>query len=276
VLDRATGVPVWPIEEREVAQSTVPGERTSPTQPFPTRPAPFERQGITLADLVDYTPELRAEAEAMLAGVDHGPLYQPPSLRGTLNLPGWVGGANWFGAAIDPETGWMYVPSRTSPIRVQLVEAPPERSDFRYVRGGSQSAAGPRGFPLVKGPHVRLTAIDLNTGDHAWQVPVGDGVRQRVIGLGRPDPGPQGGGTFTGPLLTRALLFLGHAGTRDGGEGGPALLAFDKATGRQVHATELPDAPNGTPMTYALDDRQYIVVAVGAGDEAGLVALTLD
>jgi len=276
VLDRATGEPVWPIEERPVAQSTVPGERTSPTQPFPTRPAPFERQGITPADLVDYTPELRAQAEAILAQVDHGGLYHPPSLRGTLNLPGWVGGANWFGAAIDPETGWMYVPSRTSPIRVQLVDAPPDRSDFRYVRGGSQSAAGPQGFPLVKGPHVRLTAIDLNTGDHAWQVPVGDGIRQRIVGLGLADPGPQGGGQFTGPLLTRTLLFLGHQGARDGGPGGPALLAFDKASGRVVHATALPDAPSGTPMTYAVAGRQYIVVAVGSGDEAGLVALTLD
>jgi len=275
VFDRVTGEPLWSIEERPVPQSTVPGERTSPTQPFPTRPAPFERQGISRADLIDYTPELRAEAEAILANSEWGPLFTPPSLKGTLNLPGWVGGANWFGAAIDPETGWMYVPSRTSPIRVQLVEAPAGGSDFRYMRGGSQSAAGPRGLPLVKGPHARLTAIDLNTGEHAWQVPLGDGVRQRLIDMGVPDPGPQGGGSFTGPLLTRTLLFIGHAGTRDGGQGGPALLVFDKASGRQLRAIPLPETPNGTPMTYLSGGRQFLVVAYGSGDDAGLIGLTL-
>ncbi|MGE0158079.1 MAG: pyrroloquinoline quinone-dependent dehydrogenase [Gemmatimonadales bacterium] len=274
VFDRATGEPVWPIEERPVAQSSVPGERTSPTQPFPTRPAPFERQGITVDDLVDYTPALRAGALEILAGVEYGGLYHPPSLKGTLNNPGWVGGGNWQGAALDPETGWMYVPSRTGPIRVTLVEAPPG-SDFRYIRGGSQSAAGPQGFPLLAGPHARLTAIDLNTGEHAWQIPLGDGVRQRVIDLGAPDPGPQGGGAYTGPLLTRTLLFIGHDGRRDGAEGGPALLALDKVTGETLAAIALPDTPNGTPMTYMIDGRQHIVVAYGGGDDAGLVALAL-
>jgi len=275
VFDRATGEPVWPIEERPVAQSTVPGERTSPTQPFPTRPAPFERQGVSVDDLIDYTPALRSAAEAILAGVDYGGLYHPPSLRGTINLPGWFGGANWQGAALDPETGWMYVPSRTGPIRVTLVEAP-AGSDFRYVRGGSQSAAGPQGFPLFKGPHARLTAIDLRTGEHAWQIPLGDGVRQRVIDLGAPDPGPQGGGSYTGPLLTRTLLFIGHDGRRAGAEGGPALLALDKATGATLHAIELPDTPNGTPLTYVAGGRQHIVVAYGGGGDAGLVGLALD
>lgn len=276
VLDRETGEPVWPIEERPVPRSTVPGERTSPTQPFPTRPAPFERQGLSLDDLVDYTPELRAEAEALLEGRVWGPLYTPPSLEGTIVQPGWFGGANWFGAAADPETGMLYVPSRTSQIIVQLVQPDPARSDFRYVRGGEQNVRGPRGFPLVKGPHVRITAIDMNTGEHAWQVPLGDGVRQRVIELGAPDPGPQGGGAFTGPLLTRTLLFIGHQGQRDGGEGGPALLALDKATGRTLHALPLPDTPNGTPMTYEVGGRQYVVVAYGGGQSSGLAALALE
>jgi quinoprotein glucose dehydrogenase len=276
VFDRETGEPVWPIEERPVPQSTVPGERTSPTQPFPTRPAPFERQGLFLDDLVDYTPELRAEAEALLQGTVWGPLYTPPSLQGTIVQPGWFGGANWFGAAADPETGMFYVPSRTSQIMVQLVEPEPSRSDFRYVRGGEQSVRGPRGFPLVKGPHLRLTAIDMNTGEHVWQVPLGDGVRRRVIELGAPDPGPQGGGAFTGPLLTRTLLFIGHQGPRDGGEGGPALLALDKATGRTLRALPLPDTPNGTPMTYEVGGRQYVVVAYGGGRSSGLVALALE
>jgi len=276
VLDRETGEPIWPVVERPVPPSTVPGEKTSPTQPFPTKPAPFESQGIGPDDLIDYTPELRAEAEAILYESDFGPLYTPPSLRGTLNNPGWFGGANWFGAAADPETGMLYIPSRTSPIKVQLVEAPADRSDFRYIRGGDQSARGPQGLPLIKGPHIRLTAINMNSGDHAWQIPLGDGVRQRVISLGGADPGPQGGGAFTGPLLTKTLLFIGHMGARDGDESAPpALLAIDKATGRTLGAIALPGMPNGTPMTYEIDGRQVLVIAVNTGREAGLVALAL-
>ncbi|MEX1256848.1 MAG: pyrroloquinoline quinone-dependent dehydrogenase [Gemmatimonadota bacterium] len=276
VFDRATGEPVWPIEERPVPPSTVPGEELSPTQPFPTRPAPFERQGLTLDDLIDFTPELRAEAGRIVAPFDYGPLFTPPSERGTINFPGWFGGANWPGAGLDPSTGILYVPSRTGPIVVQLVEANPERSDFRYVRGGTTAIGGPQGLPLVKGPHVRLTAIDLDTGEQVWQIPLGDGARQRVIGMGLPDPGPQGGGSMTGPLVTETLLFIGHQGARNGGEGGPALLVLDKATGRQLHEIALPGTPNGTPMTYEVGGRQYIAVAVGAGNEAGIVGLALD
>jgi len=276
VFDRVTGEPIWPIVEVPVPQSTVPGERTSPTQPFPTRPAPFERQGITFDDLIDFTPELKAEAAAILAEFEYSALFSPPSLKGTLNLPGWFGGPNWQGAAADPETGLLYVPSRTSPISVRLVEPDPTRSDFRYIRGQARPASGPQGFPLVKPPYLRLTAIDLKTGEHAWQVPLGDGPRGRLIEMGVPDPGPLGGGNFTGPLLTETLLFIGHAGTRDGAAGGPALLALDKATGALVHTIELPLEANGTPMTYAVDGRQYIVVGVGSTDDAGLVALALD
>jgi quinoprotein glucose dehydrogenase len=275
VFDRVTGEPVWPIEERPVPASTVPGERLSPTQPFPTKPAAFERQGITIDDLIDFTPELRSEAEALLQNSEYGGLFHPPSEKGTLNLPGWGGGANWYGAAVDPASGVMYVPSRTSPINVQLAEANPERSDFRYMRGRGGSSGGPQRLPLVKPPYARLTAIDLNTGDHVWQVPLGDGIRARVIAMGIEDPGPLGGGAFTGPLLTETLLFIGHGGARDGAPGGPALLAMEKETGRTIHAIELPSTPTGTPMTYMADGRQYIVIAFGRGTESGLVALAL-
>ena len=274
VFDRVTGEPVWPIEERAVPPSKVPGERASPTQPFPTKPPAFERQGVTIDDLIDYTPELRAEAEAILSEVDYGPLFTPPSERGTVLMPGWGGGANWYGAAFDPETGYLYVPSRTGPMVVQLVEADPERSDFRYRRGGGRSLAGPQGLPLFKPPYVRLTAYDLNTGERAWMVPFGDGIRQRLIDMGIPDPGPVGGGGYTGPLLTPNLLFLGASGGRAAGAP-PVLRAFDKATGVVLHATELPVRPTGTPMTYMAEGRQFIVMAYGSGAESGLIGLAL-
>jgi quinoprotein glucose dehydrogenase len=278
VFDRVTGEPVWPIVERPVPPSTVPGERLSPTQPVPSRPAPFDRQGIVVDELIDFTPELRAEAERIIANYDYGGLFHPPSERGTINLPGWMGGANWFGASVDPATGILYVPSRTSPIVVQLVQPDPERSDFRYVRGGAGAVAGPEGLPLFQPPHARITAIDLNTGDHLWRVPLGDGARQRVMDLGIPDPGPLGGGSFTGPVLTETLLFIGHIGARDGNPDptAAALLAFDKATGELVHAIDLPAAPTGTPMTYQVDGRQFVAVAYGGGRDAGMIGLALE
>ena len=117
--------------------------------------------------------------------------------------------------------------------------------------------------------------IDLNTGDHVWQIPLGDGIRSRVIDMGIPDPGPLGGGAYTGPLLTETLLFIGHGGARDGAAGGPALLVLDKATGETLHTIELPALPTGTPMTYMVGGRQHIVVAFGRSEEAGLIALAL-
>lgn len=277
LFDRLSGEPVWPIEERPVAQSAIPGERLSPTQPFPTRPPPFERQGISAKDLIDFTPELRAEAEEILEQFEYGDLFHPPSLKGTINLPGWLGGAGWQGAAVDPQSGTLFIPSRTSPIRVQLVEPDPERSDFRYMRDGGQAVPGPRGLPLVQPPHVRITAIDLNEGEQLWQIPLGDGVRHDVIELGVPDPGPLGGGTFTGPLLTGTMLLIGHSGARDGNpESGGALLAFDKETGAALGSVELPGTPTGTPITYRIGEKQYVAVAYTGEEETGLFGIALE
>ena len=273
VFDRVTGEPVWPIEERPVAQSSVPGERTSPTQPFPTKPPAFERQGISVDDLIDFTPELRAEAEAILAEVEYGELFHPPSEKGTIQMPGWGGGANWYGAGFDPDSDYLYVPSSTNPISVRLETPDPDRSDFTYRRGRS-GLRGPQGLPLVKPPYARLTAIDLTTGDQAWQVPLGDGPRQQIIDLGAPDPGPIGGGGYTGPLVTKTLLFLGLRGSRASGQG-PVLSAFDKATGEVVRAVDLPVPLNGTPMTYMVNGKQYVVAAYADGPETGLIALAL-
>lgn len=284
VLDRKTGKPVWPIQERPVPKSTVAGERLSPTQPFPTKPAPFERQGSVEENLIDFTPELRAEAKAILDQYDHGPLFTPPTERGTINLPGWGGGGNWWGAAFDPQTGMFYIPSITSPIVVKLVKPDPARSNFNYVRGGAVSLGagveGPRGLPLFKPPYGRITAINLNTGDHAWMVAQGDGPRQKVNEVIKTmtgkdvDVGALGAGGG-GPLLTKTLLFVGQgAGGRGARAGGGAnvLRAFDKATGKVIAGVPLPAQPSGTPMTYLAGGKQYIVVATTDGR---MVALSL-
>ncbi len=270
VFDRTNGQPVWPIEERPVPQSTVPGERSSPTQPFPTKPAPYERQDSTEENLIDFTPELRSEAIKILNEYDHGPIFTPPTQRGTINLPGWAGGANWWGAAFDPQAWLLYVPSITSPIVVKLNEPDAARSNFRFVRGGPAfggGVEGPRGLPLFKPPYGRITAINLNTGEHAWMIPHGDGPRQKVSEIVGRDVGPLGSGGG-GPLLTKTLLFVGQgAGGRGGRAGGAAnlLRAFDKASGKVIAEIELPAPPSGTPMTYLADGKQYIALATREG-----------
>lgn len=277
VFDRTNGKPVWPIEERAVPQSKIEGERTSPTQPFPTKPAPFELQGATVENLIDFTPELREEAKKILEKYDHGPIFTPPTERGTINLPGWAGGGNWWGAAFDPQTGIFYIPSITSPIVVKLSKPDPARSNFTYVRGGPAfggGVEGPSGLPLFKPPYGRITAINLNKGEHIWMIPHGDGPRQKFSEIVGKDVGALGAGGG-GPLLTKTLLFIGQgSGGRGGRSGGGAnvLRAFDKATGKVVAVIELPATPSGTPMTYLAGGKQYIVLAVNDGR---LVALGL-
>jgi glucose dehydrogenase len=277
VFDRTNGKPVWPIEERAVPQSKVEGEHTSPTQPVPTRPAPFELQGATEDNLIDFTPELREEAKNILKKYDHGPIFTPPSEEGTINLPGWAGGGNWWGAAFDPQTKMFYIPSITSPIIVKLVKPDPARSNFRYVRGGPGmlgSVDGPRKLPLFKPPYGRITAINLNNGKQVWMIPHGDGPRKKVSEIVGKDVGPLGAGGG-GPLLTKTLLFIGQGASGRGGSGGDGahlLRAFDKATGKVVAEIELPATPSGTPMTYLAGGKQYIVLAINDGR---LVALSL-
>ena len=270
VFDRTNGKPVWPIEERPVPQSTVPGERSSPTQPFPTRPAPFAVQGITDEVLVDFTPEILAAAKAIVKNFDHGPLYTPPSLKGTINVPAWGGGGNWTGAAADPQTGMLYVPSNNYAMVVKLTEPKPGTSDLRFVRSFAVNRLdGPKGLPLLKPPYGRITAIDLNTGKHKWAVTHGNGIRNKLIKAGIPDPGSTGG-WGTGPLLTTSLLFLAQDD-----EGKFLLRAFNKDNGAIVAELELPASPSGTPMSYTSDGRQFIALATGSGKKAGLVALAL-
>jgi quinoprotein glucose dehydrogenase len=277
VFDRTNGKPVWPIEERPVPQSTVAGERSSPTQPFPTKPAPYELQGATEDNLVSFTPEIKEEARKILNQYEHGPLFTPPSEKGTINLPGWGGGANWWGGSFDPDTNTLFIPSIMSPIVVKLVKPDPARSNFNYVRGGSLGGLdGPKGLPLFKPPYGRITAINLNTGEHKWMVPNGDGPRQRINELigGGIDVGPVGAGG-SGPLATKTLLFVGQGASGRGGagrDGQHVLRAFDKATGKVVAEIALPAVPSGTPMTYLANGKQLIVIATS---DAKLVALGL-
>jgi len=291
VLDRTTGTPVWPIVERSVPASSVPGERTSPTQPFPTRPPAFERQGLTDDDLIDFTPELRAQAKAVVSEFERGPLFTPPSERGTIAMPGWVGGANWGGAAFDPDTGLLYVPSITVPSVLQLVTPDAGTSNLLYRRGGVTTLPMIDGLPVVKPPYSRVTAINLNRGEIAWTTPLGDGPRThpRLAALNLP---PLGSGLRGAPLVTRSLLLVAMG---QGGLGAvrqvpvgneplsaslppepPKLVAFDKATGVRLWDAVPSGRPVASPMTYLHQGQQYIVVATGLGPTAELVAYSLE
>ena len=299
VFDRVTGKPVWPIEERPVPQSTTPGERTAPTQPFPTKPPAFDRQGSTVDNLIDFTPELRQEALAIVKDYVTGPLFTPPSIRGTgpnakkgtIQLPGSVGGADWQGAAFDPETGLLYVPSITTPFVADLLPGDPAKTNLRYTRGTREWIGGPRGLPLFKPPYGRITAIDLNRGEHRWMVANGDGPRNHpaIKNLNLP---PLGNPGRAAPLVTKTLLFVGDgspAMANNGprlppgmppqispGYGGNGFKALDKATGATLWSMELPAGTTGAPMTYMHQGKQYVVVAVGDADHgAEWVALTL-
>ena len=283
-FDRVTGEPVWPIEERPVPASDIPGERASPSQPFPTQPAPFEYQGVTIDDLVDFTPEIRRMAEEVVSHFRIGPLYTPPSLfveggnQGTLARPNASGAATWAGAAVDPETGMLYVPSNNRYSVFRLREARPgEAGNLRYreVRQGGAPPRMPQGLPLFKPPYTRMTAIDMNTGDHAWMQPLGNGDRIRNHPLLRDlDLPPLGGDSEDhGPLLTRTLLI--SALSAGGANDGPQLVARDKATGEVLAAIDLPRGALGTPMTYMLDGRQYIALTIGGEPVPELIALAL-
>ncbi|MGI9592800.1 MAG: PQQ-binding-like beta-propeller repeat protein [Myxococcota bacterium] len=278
VFDRVSGEPVWPIEDRPVPKSTVPGERTAATQRFPTRPDPFDRQGMTEDDLIDLTPELRVDALAVFRQFDSGPLFSPPSLKGMLGLPGAAGGAGWRGAGLDPESNVLFVPSLNRPtvFRVEKGEK------FRYETQATNPVwfpggeAGARdGLLLSKPPWSRITAIDLDTGEHLWQVPAGSGPRnhRRLRGLDLP---PLGSGAPTCVLVTKTLLLAGDgAELFDPNVGEPILRAFDKATGAVVGEVRVPSLVRGCPMTYEHQGRQYIVLAVAAYDRPELVALAL-
>lgn len=284
-FNRVTGEPVWPIVERAVPDSSVVGEEMSPTQPFPSKPAPFEMQGIEEDNLIDFTPELRAEALRMLEDYTYGPLFTPPSLitetnKGTIYMPGFGGGANWQGVVFDPETNMMYVPSTSHPMRIGLAEDK-SISEVDYVMSvqGGFVMPGPFGLPLIKPPYGRITAIDMNAGEHVWMMANADtpeAIRNHEKLQGVDIPERTGHGDRSGMLVTSSLLFAGEGAGLYGGQtgGGPMFRAHDKASGEIIFEFELPAKQTGLPMTYMIDNIQYIVVPIGdAGHPGELVAL---
>ncbi len=288
VFDRVTGEPVWPIEEREVPPSKVPGEQLSPTQPFPTKPPPFERQGVRVEDLIDFTPELRAEAERILSEYTIGPIFTPLTVetetnKGTAVLPHMVGGANWSGACLDPETGILYIPSQTRLINVGLRKNTGARAEFSHVPI-LENIIGPQGLPMLKPPYGRITAIDLNKGEFVWQIVHGDGPRDHpaIKHLNLPPLGSatnpalaQGGGVLTKSLLFMIQLNLDPEDYEKTLRNG-VIRAFDKSNGEELWEYDLDRAPQGTPMTYMHEGKQYIVLAAGMFGQAGeLIAFRL-
>ncbi len=283
VFDRKTGKPVWPIEERPVGLSDVPGEKTAPTQPFPTKPAAFDRQGVTPDDLIDATPELKAEALKIASQYKLGPIFTPPSVydangkKGTLMLPAVTGGANWQGAAADPETGTLFVPSVTSPSVVALVHDP-KRSDMDYIGKTVILEKINKDVPIVKPPYGRITAYDLNTGDQLWMIPNGqppDDIKNNPALKGI-DTSKFGNPERALLLVTKSLLFSADATGLSpvNGSSASTFRAIDKKTGGTIAELKLPTHATGVPMTYMAKGKQYIVIAVGGrGEPAELVAL---
>ena len=282
-FDRETGEPIWPIVEQPVPAGDVPNEWYSPTQPFPTRPAPFDRQGFTEADLIDFTPELRALALEAIEGFRLSPsLYSPPSLadapdgtRGTLSLPSSTGGSNWEGSAIDPETGILYVPSRTQLQALALAKNP--ESDIDLSQGFGVRIPRIQGLEVVKPPYGRVTAIDMNTGDHLWMIANADTPESianhpLLEGVDLPRTGVP---TRSGILLTKTLLFVAE-GTGAAGPL-PIMRAIDKQTGEIIAVMDLPANQTGLPFTYEHNGKQYLALFVGGGggNAAELVAYAL-
>jgi quinoprotein glucose dehydrogenase len=298
VFDRVTGEPIWPIEERKVEASDVPGEKAHPTQKYVTKPPAYERQGVTIDDLIDFTPELRAEAVKLTSRFKLGPIFTPPVVSkfegplGTLMLPNVTGGANWQGGSFDPETGVFYIFTNTEVSPLGLVpgkERPNEPSDMAYVRGQAKDPANPKaadipttvqGLPLIKPPYGRITAIDLRQGTLLWQIAHGetpDNIRNHPLlkGLTIPRTGRQG---RLGTLVTKSLLIAGEGGffTLPDGRRGAMLRAYDKGTGKEVGAVYMPAPQTGSPMTYSLNGQQFIVVAIsGQGFPGELIAFKL-
>jgi quinoprotein glucose dehydrogenase len=306
VFDRATGQPIWPIEERPVAQSDVPGEKTSPTQPFPTKPPAYGRTGTSIDELIDFTPELRAEAIKVASRYKMGPLFTPPVVSkvegplGTLVAGCCQGGTGWPGGSYDPQTHFLYTFTWANVSPLGLLPADKSRSDMNYItgvarpatseaegnRGGNRGGEGGgpgltvQGLPLFKPPYGSIVAINLDKGDIAWKVAHGetpDNIRNNPALKGVTIP-RTGRGGLVGILTTATLVIAGERGTYTDEQGRNAarLRAYDKATGKEVGAVFMPAGQTGSPMTYMANGKQYVVIAIGGPGYPGeLVAYKL-
>ena len=309
VFNRTNGQPIWPIVERPVEQSTVPGEKTSATQPVPTKPPAYDRQGSSIDDLIDFTPELRAQAVQVASRYKLGPIFTPPVVSkwegplGILSMAVGGGGTEWPGGSYDPETHIAYIPSQRVMSSIGLVPPEGNRSDMAYVNGTARNpnppAAGARGgggggaaaaegapglnvqgLPLAKPPYASISAIDMNKGEILWQIAHGetpDNIRNHPALQGMDIPRTGRPGAF-GVLVTKTLLISGERGvfTTPSGKQGAMLRAYDKATGKGVGAVYMPQGQTGTPMTYMSGGKQYIVLAIGGpGFPAEFIAFKL-
>ena len=294
VFDRITGKPIWPMEERPVEQTTVPGEKTSPTQPFPTKPPAYDLQGFSLDDVVNFTPELKAQALKVVSKYHIGPIFTPAVVSkpegpyATLAMATAGGGTNWAGGSYDPETHIAYIPSQRSPTAIGLIPGDPARTDMMFMAGNAAPRTGSggtgeagglgltiQGVPIVKPPYGSINAIDLNKGEILWHIANGDtpdNIRDSpaLKGLNIPRTGRSG---VFGVLVTKTLVICGE---RSAGKSSTMLRAYNKATGQEVGAVSIPAGQTGTPMTYTLNGKQYITLAIaGPGFPAELIAFRL-
>jgi quinoprotein glucose dehydrogenase len=317
MFNRVNGEPIWPIVERPVPAGDVPGEWYSATQPIPTKPPPYSRNGSSIEELIDFSPALREEALKLAAKYRMGPVFTPPALSkadgplGTLIMGYPNGGSNWAGGSYDPESHTFYVYTQGTMGSVGMVKPDPSRSDMNYVNGtatadrpstvdgppeggrggaldgpGGPAARGSRltrlavqGLPLIRPPYGQISAINLDRGDIVWQVPHGetpDNVRNSPVlkGLQIPRTGRPG---IVGVLTTKTLVIAGEYGTftNSAGVNGALLRAYDKATGKDVGAVYMPSGQTGSPMTYMLNGKQYIVLAIGGQIPGELLAFRL-
>jgi quinoprotein glucose dehydrogenase len=279
VFDRVTGKPVWPIEERPVPPSDVAGEHASATQPFPTKPPAFSPQGMTVEEAFNLTPDLKAEAQEQLKKFRIGPLFTPPSLKGTILRPASLGGANWGGGALDPESGILYIKTSNLPNVVRIRRSDRSAANPRASEVDSEwigemqdgNAVFHNGLPLTKPPYGQLTAIDLNHGTIRWQEAFGDwrALRSHPALQGAKLPKELGIAGPQGTIVTKGgLLFVGGGDT--------ALHAIDKGSGQELWEGGLPGVATSTPMTYRTrSGKQEVVIATGQGEHAALVAFGL-